>query len=310
MKKQVLAILVASLCICANLAGCANNSYSEQWAMDNQGQVVDRFAGVKHVDINIKDCWEEIAAISDIPVIGIIDEGVDFSNGYLSKSKSSKNSVSTVSEHGTNVASMITTNHAYGEIKGCLNNAPLLQYAYNNLSNDSIEQVIAGIDFLESNGVRVVNCSFTISKFNTALYERMASSNMLFVCAAGDIRGDLPLYPAFYDLENVICVGGITNHGTFSTLSHMSEYVDIVAPGEQILTVGQQEELKYVSGTSIATPFITAACALISYYDKGASASDIKEVLLELARNDILARYYITNVRLVDFNAIVQYYKK
>lgn len=293
------------------LVACAGTGrYEEQWGMLNSGREVCGYEGLKGVDVNIAGYWDEIAAIDSIPLIGIIDEGVDFSSGYLAGSQSALNTVSVISEHGTNVASIITTNHSYGEIKGCLNNAPLLQAVYDPNAADSIRQVIEGIAFLEANGVRVVNCSFTIGDFDQSLYDAMASSKMLFVCAAGERGGDNPAYPAHFDLDNVLCVGGISNCGVPSVYSYYSYYTDsndILAPGENILTVGLEEELSYVNGTSVAAPFVTAACALIGYYDPEATAAEIKQVLLETSRKNLLANYLIP-AGLVDFGAIVKYY--
>lgn len=68
-------------------------------------------------------------------------------------------------------------------------------------------------------GASIVNCSFGSDDKNRALQDVIAASHMLFVCAAGNSARDLndyPVYPASYDLENVISVAAIDNGRQYS----------------------------------------------------------------------------------------------
>jgi subtilisin family serine protease len=65
-------------------------------------------------------------------------------------------------------------------------------------------------------GVKIVNCSWGSNKDNPALEDAISNSDMLFVCAAGNGQSDLdvnPVYPASYDLDNVISVASMSQTG-------------------------------------------------------------------------------------------------
>ena len=87
--------------------------------------------------------------------------------------------------------------------------------------------IIEAINYAEENGASIVNCSWGCTEENLALKETMENSDMTFVCAVGNNRLNLietPIYPACYDLDNIISVTSVNNDGG---LSYFSNYGDV-----------------------------------------------------------------------------------
>ncbi len=148
--------------------------------------------------------------------------------------------------------------------------------------------VVRAIRYAEKNGADICNLSMGSYVDDDALYKAIASSDMLFVCAAGNDGLNLdgkPIYPGCYELSNVICVGNADKNGRLNTKSnYSSRSVDIAAPGTVIHSTTPNEGYKDMSGTSMAAPFVTGAAAVLhSYYDD-ISAAGIRHLLLDGAQ--------------------------
>ncbi|MEC9284192.1 MAG: S8 family serine peptidase, partial [Bdellovibrionota bacterium] len=99
-------------------------------------------------------------------------------------------------------------------------------------------------------------------------------------------------YPAAYnaELDNIIAVGNVNRNGLLGKSSNFGSSVDIFAPGEDIVssTPGGEYELK--TGTSMATPQVTASLALLKSAHPTKTNLEIKSILLD---NSIFNDYYV-----------------
>mgnify|MGYP001773426688 CR=1 FL=1 len=130
------------------------------------------------------------------------------------------------------------------------------------------------IDNAQSGGnqvIHVVNMSFG-SFFpdpqENDLIQQMFQRGVIPVAAAGNESTSLPVYPG--DFDNVIRVASVGPSGLKASYSNF-ERIDLAAPGgdqqtrlqDGILTTDLGGRYEYVQGTSVASPYVAAALALV-----------------------------------------------
>ena len=119
----------------------------------------------------------------------------------------------------------------------------------------------------------------------------MAGGLMIF--AAGN---DGQPYGAPGCYPECLNVGAITNYGTRSNFSNYGDWVDICAPGVDVLSTYPSNEYGYASGTSMACPHVTGVAALVVSYcgGEGFSREALWDKMVSGANNaDIPASYRI-----------------
>lgn len=174
--------------------------------------------------------------------------------------------------HGSHVAGTIaqSTNNAVG--------AAGLSYAVSIMPVKVLSDSGSGTDVDVANGIRwaadhgaqVANLSLGSDSRSSVIQdatEYAYQKGMVVVAAAGN-SGRSVGYPAGYD--HVIAVSAIDSNGAIAKFSSRGPQVDIAAPGVNILqqTVcdgGRNgcEEYKSLNGTSMASPHVAAAAALV-----------------------------------------------
>lgn len=80
--------------------------------------------------------------------------------------------------------------------------------------------------------------------------------------------------------ERIICVGAYDQNREIASFSNMGERIDILAPGVDIYSTGNNE-LVCGSGTSQATPYVTGAAACIWSMDEKLTASEVRTLLMQ-----------------------------
>jgi subtilisin family serine protease len=149
---------------------------------------------------------------------------------------------------------------------------------------------------MRANGVnvRLTSNSWGGGGFSQALEDAIRASGqagMLFVVAAGNDGIDIDLepdYPASYDLDSMISVAATDRNDALASFSNFGvTSVDLAAPGVSILSTSPGSGYRLLQGTSMATPHVSGAAALVWSRHPSASAAGVRSLLL--ASTDPLA---------------------
>ncbi|MGH9386979.1 MAG: S8 family serine peptidase, partial [Vicinamibacterales bacterium] len=134
--------------------------------------------------------------------------------------------------------------------------------------------------------IRVLSNSWGGPDFSQALLDEVNAANdedMLFVAGAGNDSFDndiLPFYPASFDAPNVVAVAATDNTDNLAWFSNYgASSVHLGAPGVDILSTTVGNGYAYSSGTSMATPHVSGAAALV-LSQCVISTAELKEALL------------------------------
>ena len=135
--------------------------------------------------------------------------------------------------------------------------------------------------------IRILSNSWGGGGFSQAMLDQIKEANdqdMLFVAAAGNsgISNDfIPSYPASYVAPNVVAVAATTNTDTRASFSNYGvKTVHLGAPGANVLSTIRNGAYAYSSGTSMATPHVSGAGALVLSHCP-INTAELKETLVQ-----------------------------
>jgi subtilisin family serine protease len=123
------------------------------------------------------------------------------------------------------------------------------------------------IEYAVANGADIINLSLGADCDSDVLKEAIdaaLANNVLVVAAAGNDGSNVPQCPAKY--FGVIGVTAVRSDNSVPEWANYGDWVQLAAPGEGITsTIVGPEGAGYASwsGTSMATPFVTGAAALV-----------------------------------------------
>jgi hypothetical protein len=231
--------------------------------------------------------------------VAVVDTGVDLTHpefagrmltGACFSSTTCPTAVRTGDDdhnHGSHVAGIIAAANNGVGVTGVAPAARILPVKVLAASGSGTTTTIAqGVDFARQRGARVINMSLGggggSSTLLTAL--RNARTNSVLVAAAGNDGNTFrPLWPAAYATDPVIMgsmliVGSVNSNNVISRFSNTPgpggctgtgaarrcwRDFFVVAPGENIVSTGKDGNYVRMSGTSMATPYVSGVAALV-----------------------------------------------
>lgn len=285
--------------------------FRELWGMHNTGQT----GGTPGADIDAPQAWM-ITTGGDV-IVGVIDSGVDYRhpdladnmwrnpgeipgngidddrNGFVDDVYgwdffSNDNDPMDGDGHGTHVAGTIA---ARGDnnvgVAGVNWQARIMALRFLGPTGGTTSNAIRAIDYARTMGAHLTNNSWGGGGFSTALRDAIAATGeagMLFLAAAGNDGQDtdrLPHYPSGYDLDNIISVAATDHNDRLASFSNFGlTTVDLAAPGVSILSTTPSNSYSLFSGTSMATPHVAGAAALVLALYPGTPPDLLKNALM------------------------------
>ncbi len=246
--------------------------------------------------------------------VAVIDSGISLAHPEFDGRIDRQNSIDIVtggratledeSGHGSHVAGIIAANVDGAGMRGVAPEATLLAIRA-DLRDTSIcdtpgcgyfdSDVAAALDYARGQGADIVNLSIgkdgaLSDDYRTAL-ERIIASGALVVVAAGNQRNDQPLSPARLadaaGIQGGMLVAGAVNNDDNAYADNnkaggVADYF-LVAPGVNIFSTFRDGGYQRLTGTSMATPHIAGAAAVVKDAFPSLSMQQVAAILVETA---------------------------
>lgn len=266
------------------------------WAQGVSGEsvkvgVVDTWVDYSHPQLSNQFEYNT----ADIPNNGIDDDGNGYIDDYYGFSFFQNDPTKFGQpSHGSHVAGIVAAEHSSGPVKGVAHGAKIIQAPFlNNAGSGSLEDAISALEYVRIRGVKIVNASWGAagcsgSRILAEQIQKLANDNILIVVAAGNSGNDIgisPESPAILSAPNQITVAWSNSSDILQRDSNYSfSLVHLAAPGEQIFSTvplsTNPSGSSFMRGTSMATPFVSAAAALLWSVKPNAHYSQIKQAIL------------------------------
>jgi thermitase len=262
------------------------------WGLDNTGQSVWGWPGTPDADIDAPEAWERSrgAGVS----VAVVDSGVDLAHpDLLARLLPGYDWVEgdavpqDLHGHGTHVAGTVAAGENGVGVVGVAPEAGVIPLRVLDASGSGWGSDVArAFDWAGDRGVRVVNASLGSDGITTA--EQLAIRDhpgTLYVIAAGNDGVDVdvtPHYPCSYPEANVLCVGATDSDDELASFSNYgADGVDLFAPGTNIISTYPGDDYASMHGTSMATPHMAGAAALVAALHPEYTAAQIKAALMD-----------------------------
>lgn len=301
---------------------CSEDLFDEQWALHNTGQSFQMDAytgepciitGTDDADIDWMEVWEQLPDFRGENIkIAIVDTGIDFGHPDLINKKVESWTASGIIEgagdvigHGTHVAGIaaaatdngkgiagVGMDARVGSLKAC-QCYPDPTFCLTGGCADS--DIAEAISYATTQGYHVVNMSIGgpgAQLIKDAVDEALAAGLVLVASAGNSYALDTPSYPAAYD--GVVGVAATDQYDNLASFSNFGQWVDVAAPGVDIFSTypgagcgGNPDCYSWMSGTSMASPVVAGAVALV--FDKiGGDSITTSQGLRDAVINAIL----------------------
>lgn len=286
-------------------------SFSNLYGLHNTGQNI----GTPDADIDAPEAWDTNTGNSNV-IVAVIDTGVDYThedlaanmwtnpnevvngidddeNGFVDDVKgwdfiNHDNNPMDDNGHGTHVSGTIGAvgNNGKGVVgvNWQVKIMPLKFGSANGFGTNA--DAISAIQYAILMGADIMSNSWGSKFFEQSLKDAIIAANnagVLFVAAAGndDTDNDVnAFYPANYDVPNVIAVAATDYNDAKAGFSNYgANTVHIGAPGVNIYST-IPNGYGYKSGTSMATPHVAGAAALLLSSNPSLSHLDLKNKIL------------------------------
>ncbi len=255
--------------------------YKEQWALS-------------HINLSQDDTGKGGKGV----VVAILDTGIDAGHEELTgRVKAEVNFTDSsgtddVNGHGTSVAGIIAATRNNG--KGIAGIAPEVDLLNIKVADDhglcQAEDVAKGVLWAVNRGADIINISLQIKEPSSQLEKAIAyawDQGAVIVAAAGNNADFTVVYPACN--EDVIAVTALDQDNRRAVLANYGDWVDVAAPGLEIITTAPGNDYSLETGTSFAAAHVSGLAALLfntvlDFNENGQMNDEVRYYLEEYCR--------------------------
>ncbi|MFZ3137199.1 MAG: S8 family serine peptidase [Thermodesulfovibrionales bacterium] len=286
--------------------------FEQQWALRNVGQYAN---GTPGADISAPKAWDISIGSYNNVFVAVVDSGIDHNHPDLFNNviagynfiDENENTLDDVG-HGTHVAGILGafTSNGIG-MSGVMWQVRMIPVKVCSKEEECPTDAIAnGITYAVQHYARIINVSLGTDPGGPnplTLYEAVSTANnagMLVIAAAGNENNNndiTPVYPASYDLPNVISVAATDQHDMRAPFSNYGYKVHVAAPGVYILSTiplgkypsscisSPYAQFAFCDGTSMSAPHVSGLAGLILSYYYYFDYSQVRGTVLKFVDN-------------------------
>ena len=208
--------------------------------------------------------------------VAVVDTGIDYSHQALAdnialKSDFVDSNSAEVDLHGTSIAGIIASSSIENGVTGVAPDVQILaaRACWRDSKNSnktlcSSNTLAKAINYAILNKANIINLSLGGPNDNilSMLIRKADRAGIVIVAAAGNGGPNgKPVYPAAF--KEVIAVSATDANDKIYQASNRGSYIDLSAPGVDILSPAPGNSWQVVSGTSMAAAHVSGAIALI-----------------------------------------------
>ena len=221
--------------------------------------------------VRAPEAWNVTTGSPNV-TIAILDTGVDLDHPDLANkiisniNFSSSPTADDVYGHGTHVAGIAAaiTNNGIGVAGLGYSTSIMNVKVLGDDGKGDCSGVAQGIIWAADNGAQIINLSLGGSDTSSTLEDAINyawSKGVVVVAAAGNNGNSNPFYPAYY--PNCIAVAATDINDVLAAWSDHGDWVDVAAPGVSVYSTMKNGAYCYMSGTSMASPYVAGLAALV-----------------------------------------------
>lgn len=232
---------------------------------------------------------------SDQITVAVVDTGVDLNHPDLKNQLVSGTNVVNPDAkpqddvgHGTHVAGVIgaLVNNNLGIAGMSWYNRIMPVKALDSSGAGSTYAVAQGIIWATDHGAKVINMSlgnYADAEFLHDAIRYAYDRDVVLIAASGNDNTERPGYPAAY--EEVFAVAAADSQKSKASFSNYGDYIDVAAPGVSIASTYPNNQYAALSGTSMASPHVTALAALIRSANPQLTNKEVMQIMRDTAQD-------------------------